>query len=227
MELAHDNVVRANDFRGAKSGVELGESYDNRIEGNNASGTLGSGIEVGELSFRNNILDNLAHENGGEGIEISDSAPVGQGNLLEGNNADANGGNGISLEGAGHMVEDNSARVNGGWGIYAAIGAVDRGGNFAAGNAEFEQCYRVICATGPIPGEPETWIVDNPEDPEQQPERELHLHGQRRPDAHPRARVRVPRRQHTTRWPGRTASTRPRSSTSPPASTPSRCARST
>ena len=102
------------------------------------------------------------HENGGEGIEVADSAPLGQGNLLEGNNADANGGDGISLEGAGHIVKDNSARLNGGWGIYAAIGAVDRGGNFAAGNAEFDQCYNVVCATGPVPGEPETWIVDHP-----------------------------------------------------------------
>ena len=165
MELAHDNLIKANDLRGAKSGVELGESYDNRIEGNNASGTLGSGIEIGELSFRNEVIDNLVHENGGEGIEIADSAPVGQGNWLEGNNADANGGNGISIEGAGHTVKDNSARVNGGWGIYAAIGANDRGGNFAAGNAEFEQCYRVICRTGAVPGEPETWIVDHPANP--------------------------------------------------------------
>src|SRR5918999_2715849 len=138
LDMAHDNVVRANDLRGSAGGIELSESYANRIEGNNASGTLGSGIEVG------------------------DSAPVGQGNWLEGNNADSNGGDGISLEGAGHIVKDNSARINGGWGIYAAIGAVDRGGNFAAGNMEFDQCYKVLCATGALPGEPETWIVDHP-----------------------------------------------------------------
>ena len=82
--------------------------------------------------------------------------------MIEGNNADANGGDGISLAGSGHIVEDNSARLNGGWGIYAAIGAIDRGGNFAAGNMEFDQCYQVVCATGPVPGEPETWIVDHP-----------------------------------------------------------------
>src|SRR5688572_33331214 len=46
--------------------------------------------------------------------------------------------------------------------IYAPIGVNDRGGNFAAGNAEFDQCYGVVCATGALPGEPETWIVDHP-----------------------------------------------------------------
>src|SRR5688572_33435879 len=35
--------------------------------------------------------------------------------------------------------------------IYAPIGVNDAGGNFAAGNAEFDQCYGVVCATGPLP----------------------------------------------------------------------------
>ena len=61
-------------------GISVGEATGTTIEANNASGTLGSGIEIGELSFRNEILENLTHENGGEGIEVSDSAPNGQGN---------------------------------------------------------------------------------------------------------------------------------------------------
>ncbi len=52
--------------------------------------------------------------------------------------------------------------LNGGWGIYAPVGAIDGGGNFAAGNIEPGQCVGVVCTIGTAPGEPETTILEKP-----------------------------------------------------------------
>ena len=162
LELARETVIRANNLAGSKGGVEIGESVGNLVEINNASGTLGSGISIEGMSADNDLIRNTASDNSGEGIEVDGMAPAGRGNKLVGNDADGNGGDGIGIFGVGHIVQDNSAQRNGGWGIYAAVGAIDLGGNFAAGNVEPEQCFRVQCATGAVPGEPETWIVEGP-----------------------------------------------------------------
>ena len=66
--------MRGNDLSGNASGIDVSESTNNRIEGNNASGTLGAGIAIDALSFNNQVIRNLASENGGEGIEIEGSA---------------------------------------------------------------------------------------------------------------------------------------------------------
>ncbi len=167
MELARNALVKGNDLSGNVTGVVVEESTDVMIDSNNASGGLGSGIEAGALSANITILNNAASGNGGEGIEISDSAPAGQGTSLMGNTADANGGDGISVEGVGHLIggaepeQGNTVQLNGGWGIYA-VGAIDRGNNFAAGNMEPGQCFGVICRIGAPPGAPDTWIVDHP-----------------------------------------------------------------
>ena len=70
-------IVRGNDFSGNVGGIMLEETNDSIIEQNNAGGGLGTGIEIGELSGNNNILNNAASANGGEGIAISDAAPAG------------------------------------------------------------------------------------------------------------------------------------------------------
>ena len=49
LDLAKDSLVRANDVRGNQGGIVVDESPGNTIELNNASGGLGSGIEVGAL----------------------------------------------------------------------------------------------------------------------------------------------------------------------------------
>jgi parallel beta-helix repeat protein len=162
LDIARGTVVRGNDLRSSGAGIELSESTNNLIESNNAGGTLGTGISIEGLSFDNDVIDNLASGNGGEGIEVADNAPAGQGNVLEGNAADANGGDGIIVEGAGHSLKDNSVQLNGGWGIYAPVGAIDGGGNFAAGNVEPGQCVGVVCTRGTAPGSPETTILEKP-----------------------------------------------------------------
>ena len=153
--------MRGNDLRSSKDGIGLSESSHNLIESNQAGGTLGTGISL-ELSHDNDIVDNQASGNGGEGIEVIGSPPAGQGNLIARNTADSNGGDGIIVEGGGHTVADNHTMLNGGYGIYAPVGAIDGGGNFAAGNAEPAQCVGVVCVRGTAPGTPETWFVDTP-----------------------------------------------------------------
>ncbi len=122
----------------------------------------GTGIEIGALSFGNHVLTNAASVNGADGIHVADTAPIGQGNIIESNTADGNGGDGITVEGAGHILDDNSAQLNGGWGIYARGRRRRRGGNLAAGNVEPAQCLGVVCTVGAVPGAPETVIVERP-----------------------------------------------------------------
>jgi parallel beta-helix repeat protein len=163
VELATNTLVKGNDFGGNAGGVAVSESSGTLIEANNASGTLGAGIEVGELSATTIVRDNTASGNTGEGIAITDSSVVGQGTLVENNTADANGGDGILVEGAGHTISGNVAQLNGGWGIYN-VGGFDGGNNFAAGNMEPEQCFGVVCELGVVPGAPDTWIEAGPAD---------------------------------------------------------------
>ncbi|SDU18316.1 parallel beta-helix repeat (two copies) [Jiangella alkaliphila] len=163
VELATNTLVKGNDFGGSASGVEVGEATGTTIEANNASGTLGSGVEIGELSEDTVVRGNTASGNGGDGIAVTESSVLDSGTLVENNTADSNGGDGIYVEGSGHTIKDNVAQINGGWGIYS-VGAVDGGGNFAAGNMEPEQCFGVVCELGTVPGAPETWIVSGPAD---------------------------------------------------------------
>ncbi len=163
VELATDTIVKGNDFSGSAGGIVVGEATGTIVEANNASGTLGSGIEIGEFSLDSVVRDNTASGNGGDGIEITESSVLNRGTLVENNTTDANGGDGIYVEGAGHTVKSNVAQLNGGWGIYS-VGAVDGGGNFAAGNMEPDQCFGVVCEIGTVPGAPDTWIVSGPAD---------------------------------------------------------------
>ena len=195
LELAHDTLVRGNDLTSSGAGIEVSESNGNRIEFNNAGSTLGSGISL-ELSFDNEVVDNIASSNGGDGIEIGDTAPIGQSNLIERNTADANGGDGIIVEGAGHTLTANHVMLNGGWGIYAPVGAIDGGGNFAAGNMEPGQCFGIVCTRGATPGAPDTWFIEKPPAVSNSRNASFTYLGRDDVDAAREPRVRVPPRQH-------------------------------
>ena len=159
LDLAHVSVVRANDLRGNAGGITLSESTGNRIDSNNSSGTLGTGIALEAGSIDNVVRLNNANGNNGEGIAVDDSALGEAGNLIEHNTADNNGGDGIIVTGVGHTITANTVQLNGGWGIYAPVGATDGGGNFAAGNVEPDQCVGVVCLLGAVPGAPDTEIL--------------------------------------------------------------------
>ncbi len=165
LELANDNVVTGNDVRFNPGGIELSDSSDNLIQSNNAGSASGTGISVEGLSFGNSILSNTASANNGDGISVDGVAPAGSGNLIEGNTASSNSGDGISVTGSGHTITGNVADLNDGWGIFVEAGNVDGGGNSATGNAEPTQCFGIACTSGPVPGAPDTSLVDVPPNP--------------------------------------------------------------
>ena len=162
LEEASNTLVRGNLLRGSKSGIEVGDSWGSLIEFNDASGTLGTGIDVEGFSTNNIIADNFANMNAGDGISISDVAPPGHANQVLNNFVSANGGDGIAVHGTGHIITGNAAEYNAGWGIYAVLGNTDGGGNSAVGNVEPGECLNIACTIGAAPGAPETWLVEFP-----------------------------------------------------------------
>ncbi|MCX6463890.1 MAG: right-handed parallel beta-helix repeat-containing protein [Pseudonocardiales bacterium] len=170
LELADRAVVEGNDLRFNGGGVEVSESADGRIAGNEASES-GVGIQLGDGAFRFVVSGNTASGNEAGGITVTGGAPAGSGNLVEDNTADGNSADGIYIGAVSHMIRGNSANDNEGWGIYAAQGGVtgvnvDGGGNRALGNVELPQCYNVRCDGGaPLPTDqvvPETVLLDGP-----------------------------------------------------------------
>ncbi|TDD29679.1 DNRLRE domain-containing protein [Kribbella turkmenica] len=173
---ANSSVVRGNDVRFNPGGVELDNSSDNLIEDNDAGRSTGSGISVSGDSFRNRILANTAIATGADGISIVGEAldangdPAG-GNLVQGNTAHSNLGDGVSTA-AGHTLTGNLTHNNAAYGIQAAEPNVDGGGNVANGNGNPEQCAGVVCGPGaavppvlPDLVAPDTRITAAPADP--------------------------------------------------------------
>src|ERR671914_115991 len=160
-------VLRRNDLRFNDGGIELSDSSGARIEANNASGTTGTGIAIDGASLNIVVTRNAVGSNGGAGMEITATAPQGQGVLIDRNTALSNGDDGIIIEGNGHTIVANTAHLNGAWGIYSNGGNVDGGGNLAAGNVEPPQCFGVVCDDGDFvpPGLPDTTILEKPADP--------------------------------------------------------------
>jgi CSLREA domain-containing protein len=163
LEEARNGLVQGNDVRFNSGGIEMDLSTGNRIEANNASETNGTGIEVGDGSVGNVFVANIASANEAGGISVETFAAPGSGNLLDGNIADANTGDGIYVGNVGHMIRGNTANNNSEWGIYAADATVagmniDGGGNTATGNTGGVvdpitllplQCWNVVCDGGP------------------------------------------------------------------------------
>jgi parallel beta-helix repeat protein len=153
MEFANASVVRANDVRFNTGGVEVTSSNGNRIELNNASDTLGIGIELQD-ALGNVVVNNIAHRNGTHGIHIEAEAAEedeleGGGNVIECNTTNENKGDGIVVTTAAHTIRANIANLNDGWGIAAGVGNLDGGTNSASGNSEAAQCFGVSCVDAP------------------------------------------------------------------------------
>ncbi len=182
LSTSNDSVVLDNDVRFNPLGVGV-SGNDNTIEGNDADGNDGTGIEIASGSLRNRIVGNEASNTESDGIVIEGHAlhpitgdPV-DGNLVQGNQASNNRSDGIVV-GAGHTVRSNSAHHNLGWGIHGEepvggdAGTVDGGGNTASGNGEPEQCEGVNCTPGTAPPlaegpdltSPDTQVTHGPED---------------------------------------------------------------
>jgi parallel beta-helix repeat protein len=163
LNTANEGVVQGNDVRFNSGGIQMDGSSRNLVEANVASETTGIGIELGGGSLQNRVVANLADDNGSDGIDLSDEAPEGLGNLLDGNTASGNSGDGIATGKGGHTLSSNVANENGSWGINAAPGTVDGGRNSGVGNRKPEQCIGVVCSSDREP--PETTITDQPDSP--------------------------------------------------------------
>jgi CSLREA domain-containing protein len=166
---ANDGLVRDNDVRFNPTGVDLGGSSGNLVEGNDASRSDGTGIAVDGGSFRNRILDNVASDTSADGIGVEGEAvdingvPLQSlGNLVQGNTTNGNLGDGIGVTGVGHTLRANTANSNAGHGIFAGDDNFDGGGNTASDNGEVQQCVGVVCGAGtPAPSAgPDTTAPD-------------------------------------------------------------------
>lgn len=170
---AHRTVITGNDARFNPGGIELSSADDSVVTGNDVSGSGADGIVVeGGTGIR--VANNQANRTRGSGIAMEGDAvdalgnPVG--NVVEGNTANQNLADGITVAGGGHRITANNAHHNRGFGIAGAEGVVDGGGNQASGNGEAVQCVNVVCATpaSPVPVvpadtmAPETVITSGP-----------------------------------------------------------------
>jgi parallel beta-helix repeat protein len=149
LESSNSNLVRANDVRFNTGGVEVTSSNGNRVELNNASDTLGIGIELQD-ALGNTVVNNVANGNGTQGIHVEAEAELeGAGNVIECNTTNENKADGIVVTTAAHIIRANIAKLNDGWGIVAGVGNIDGGTNSASGNSELAQCFGVSCGEAP------------------------------------------------------------------------------
>ena len=149
LEFSSSSVVRANDVRFNTGGVEVTSSNGNRVELNNASNTLGIGIELQD-ALGNTVVHNVANGNETQGIHVEAQAELeGGGNVIGCNTTNENKGDGIVVTTAAHTIEANIANLNDGWGIVAGLGNIDGGTNSASGNSELAQCFGVSCGAVP------------------------------------------------------------------------------
>jgi parallel beta-helix repeat protein len=149
LEFSNSSLVRANDVRFNTGGIEVTSSNGNRIELNNASDTLGIGIELQD-ALGNTVVNNIANGNGTQGIHVEAEAELeGAGNVIECNTTNENKGDGIVVTTAVHTIRANIADLNDGWGIVAGVGNIDAGANRASGNSEPVQCFGVSCGAAP------------------------------------------------------------------------------
>ena len=150
---AHGSKILDSDLRFNPSGVEHNDSNDVLIQGNDASDSLATGIEVGN-GLNILVINNLANRTGGSGIGVEGAAfdpvtgAVLGGAIIEGNTTNENGEAGISVTEGGHTITANKAYHNADHGIVAADSNeptpptelpaagrnIDGGGNMAAGN---------------------------------------------------------------------------------------------
>ena len=87
------------------------------------------------------VQTNQSENNGGNGI-VDGGADA----TLSGNVTNGNAGDGIRSFDSTATVASNTANYNGAYGIEASAGGTDGGGNLAKGNTQATQCKDVVCA---------------------------------------------------------------------------------
>src|ERR671914_741006 len=165
--LSHGTLLERNTLSAGEGGINVGDSTAAQLLDNVVGQTTATGITLDASNGAVLRRNDLRFNDGGAGMEITATAPQGQGVLIDRNTALSNGDDGIIIEGNGHTIVANTAHLNGEWGIYSNGGNVDGGGNLAAGNVEPPQCFGIVCDDGDFvpPGLPDTTILEKPADP--------------------------------------------------------------
>jgi Periplasmic copper-binding protein (NosD) len=114
---------------------------DNQLTKNLASGNT-LGFLMGGSA--NRVEQNSALTNFGDGFSVIGGAGS-TGNVLLGNLAAGNTGDGIDVDTPGVQLTRNTANDNRELGIEAVPGTIDGGGNKASGNGNPLQCLNVFC----------------------------------------------------------------------------------
>jgi parallel beta-helix repeat protein len=145
---ADRNRIEHNVAVGNDEGIGLGEtpggngSDRNLIDGNHALNNASEGIALESGSGRNTVTRSVAFVNEW-GILVDSNGS--DHNRLDRNAASFNRQDGMLIGSATTVVKRNTANDNLDYGIEAFLGAIDGGGNRAAGNGNAAQCQNVAC----------------------------------------------------------------------------------
>jgi len=135
-------------YRRPGTGIELGDSSENLIRGNELTGTtMGVYIRSGDGNeLRRNVATGAPPMDlFGAPLDGFRVAAAAQQTLLLRNSASQFEQNGFSLFGGATSAGGNNATDNGGFGIDAVPGTIDLGGNTASGNGATPQCRNITC----------------------------------------------------------------------------------
>lgn len=147
-----DNEVRRNVAQLGLFGILLHRADYNTVSGNQAAPTWSDGNVCDGIALfnadDNRVVDNVTANDVPHGIRV---APGSGRNVVRGNVAFQNGGDGILVENRTTTVKLNTATRNQGWGINAVRG-VTAGSNRAAENFGPGQCRNVACTAPAPPG---------------------------------------------------------------------------
>ncbi|MFZ6002933.1 MAG: right-handed parallel beta-helix repeat-containing protein [Actinomycetota bacterium] len=135
--LTGNEITNSGDSRGLVLTGNQNAVIDNTIHSNDPHGATIAGN--GNVVRRNVVSANGTPTSPGYGVQIT-----GEGGLVDGNQLNANFGDGLRVTGS-IIVRNNVANDNTGWGILAAAGAHDGGGNTATGNLA-GQCSNISCS---------------------------------------------------------------------------------
>jgi parallel beta-helix repeat protein len=142
---ADANTVRGNTAQLGMFGILLHHADGNTIAANEAAPTWSDGNQCDGIalfaSADNRVIDNIAANDVPHGIRV---APGSSGNVLRGNIAFQNGGDGVLVGNQTTTLKENQATRNQGWGVNAVRG-VSASGNRAAENFGPGQCRNVAC----------------------------------------------------------------------------------
>jgi parallel beta-helix repeat protein len=143
LQLSSENVVDRNYVRGMFFGALLFDSDNNEFTRNSFIENGSGATLLGADGADGNVFErNVSLLNSGDGFKVNVNSA---GNVLERNDANRNGDDGIDVDDPAATLTRNSANNNEDHGIEAVAGDTDGGGNKASGNGAALQCVNISC----------------------------------------------------------------------------------